>query len=526
MATEFDEVDLHNPPQGQWITILLAQIAASEGDFHEEDGLLIANYSDAMKDQFAELEKLVAKHNVNLVALPELVSSADMRSAAKQLTLEHPDLLIISGTSYFTNAGKRVSRVIVLHSGNEYYSDKIDPSPYEKNAYEPDTLSTGEKIIRFSNSPAGNIVILICSDFLNESLRSTALQNETDILVVPACQSNSEIYYNQFGHVCRQNTSGIYGLYSNLSFLPYGDGSSAIFGNLNQMFMRGFPERGISDLVPLEKVWQADSHVDWVVAKLNLAQKKIELPNSTFTDPNIQIIEFKRSRGSIRNGLSRRKYRLVAFDVHGPLIRGLLRNHSWLAIWGYLGDDTMWRELLSTHRSGKISYTEWCRTAVHIFGERGVSQDVIRSLCLNASLVENFETGISKLRQEGFIIGMISGGVDMYLKEHVPDYDRYFDFCYVNKFLFDGSGKLSDVQVDGRDYAEKSTALMHECSTRGIKMSETVYVGDQLNDDGALSSAGHSIVCTSDDSTLLLRHDKVIAENDLEAIADYIISLN
>ena len=79
--------------------------------------------------------------------------------------------------------------------------------------------------------------------------------------------------------------------------------------------------------------------------------------------------------------------------------------------------------------------------------------------------------GVSRARKAGLIVALISG-------EDSPLVDRF-------------AGKLGITDVE-KGCQDKATALRAFAERRGLALSEVAFMGDDVNDVGAMEIAGHS----------------------------------
>ena len=105
----------------------------------------------------------------------------------------------------------------------------------------------------------------------------------------------------------------------------------------------------------------------------------------------------------------------------------------------------------------------------------------------------NLHETLVAFRQAGLILGLISGGIDVFLEEALPDALSIFDHVYVNRLRFDDTGVISGVEANNFDFEGKVDALAEICSRAGCELKQAVFVGEGFNDMAVLRRAGLSI---------------------------------
>jgi HAD superfamily phosphoserine phosphatase-like hydrolase len=230
---------------------------------------------------------------------------------------------------------------------------------------------------------------------------------------------------------------------------------------------------------------------------------------------------------------NRWRYKAVAFDLDGTLLRSGDFQFSWEAIWKSLGfsqaiQKELKREYHRKAQSGKDekrteAYREWGEKAISYYMTRQLNREKLSKIIEPLQLTNNLYPAIQQLRQERFVLAIISGGIDVFLKEKVPDFRKLFDFVFINEFKFDSSGMLNGLVASHYDFQGKAQALKVICEHSGCTLDETVFVGDAFNDADIMSVAGYSIAYPPRDrETEDMTHASVL-EDDLLKIIPYIL---
>jgi phosphoserine phosphatase len=181
----------------------------------------------------------------------------------------------------------------------------------------------------------------------------------------------------------------------------------------------------------------------------------------------------------------RRNRRLVAFDMDSTLIEAEVIDE--LAAAAGVGEQVA--EITERAMRGEIDFTESFHERVGLL--KGLSGDVLQEIAERLPVTEGAERLIRNLKSLGYTTVILSGGFNYfgnYLKDKLG-----IDYVFANELdMEDGivTGKVTGTVVDGN---RKAQLLREIAEKEGIRLEQTIAVGDGANDLPMLSIAGLGI---------------------------------
>ncbi|UWF23885.1 phosphoserine phosphatase SerB [Corynebacterium diphtheriae] len=186
-----------------------------------------------------------------------------------------------------------------------------------------------------------------------------------------------------------------------------------------------------------------------------------------------------------RAGLQRRSKRLVCFDCDSTLITGevieMLAAHA--------GREEEVAAVTERAMRGELDFEESLRERVKALA--GLDASVIDEVARDIVLTPGARTTIRTLKRLGYKTAVVSGGFIQVLEDLAQDLD--LDYVRANTLEIE-DGKLTG-RVIGKvvDRAAKAEFLREFAGDSGLRMYQTVAVGDGANDIDMISAAGMGI---------------------------------
>ena len=176
------------------------------------------------------------------------------------------------------------------------------------------------------------------------------------------------------------------------------------------------------------------------------------------------------------------KYRLILFDVDSTLIKqeviDLLADKS--------GHGREVQQITARAMRGEIDFAQALSKRVSLL--EGLPESVFDEVLSQISFAEGFDELFSFLRENGFLVGAVSGGFHNVLDKLFAQLQ--LDFLKANVLeVVDGklTGKITAAPVDR---LAKAQALREFAALHKIELENTVAVGDGANDIDMIELAG------------------------------------
>jgi phosphoserine phosphatase/pimeloyl-ACP methyl ester carboxylesterase len=219
------------------------------------------------------------------------------------------------------------------------------------------------------------------------------------------------------------------------------------------------------------------------------------------------------------------RYRVIAFDLDGTLIRGI--EFSWTLVWDYLKFPEQVRKTgMLRYRRHETTYQVWCEWACNNFRSAGLRRQQFPDIVKGLRVTKNLHKAIGILKADGFVTAIISGGIDVFLEELIPDAGQLFDHIFINKLKFDQQGLISGVEATPYDFEGKLKALELVCAQHGYQLADAVFVGEGFNDEFVADKAGLTIAYPPTAQGFSTASAIEIKEDDLMKVVERVLISN
>jgi len=284
-------VDLKQDSVQDICRVMVCQLNSELFDWDKKSNLHYLKYNDKILLKINELLSISKQYNVDLITFPELGIPLEFLEKL-QLWSKQNELIIFAGSHYYEIGKKIINRAPIIIDGEIFFSEKTSLSPLEKSPILGMGASEGEKILLFKNTRIGNILNLICADYLDDKIKTQINEkDDLDILNVSCFQRDSEVYYRRINIDIEESTKGIYITYNNFVDKKYGDGRSALFGLMDRLFLEQLKEHKYTDLNPEKKIIEIQQENEYFICDLDLKNKRPAANRNIHTKPNVILIE-------------------------------------------------------------------------------------------------------------------------------------------------------------------------------------------------------------------------------------------
>jgi predicted amidohydrolase/predicted ribosome-associated RNA-binding protein Tma20 len=269
--------------------LLIAQAYWETTHWRDVKGLVFPSDLEQAQNYLERILAQARQATVDMVLFPELSIPEESLSYI-QTWSEQTGSIVIAGSHYTKTKKGYISRCPIVVAGKIHFTEKLIPAPAEVSPIAGEGLTPGNNVVYFRNTSIGNFGVLICSDYLDLETKGLLSIEDLDLLCVPAFQRNSEMYHVRMNLDCEESDNGLYIAYANTICGDFGDGRSAFFGLMDNLFLNKLEKAGYTDREPSLKICELAEDQTYMVLEINLHHKKPFAKRTVHTKPNIQLI--------------------------------------------------------------------------------------------------------------------------------------------------------------------------------------------------------------------------------------------
>lgn len=192
------------------------------------------------------------------------------------------------------------------------------------------------------------------------------------------------------------------------------------------------------------------------------------------------------------------KFKLVFFDCDGVLHPDI----TWTRLHRAVGlPEELRVQWFNEYYSGKISHTQWLTNIENYYLKRNLTRSFFEKTLTGFEINPEAFPLIDYLREKKIKTAVISGGIDYYVKPIARELG--FDFWRANyTFSFDKKGKFKRIDYRGDEEKMKIAGIKEICQRLKIKPTQTIFVGDSINDREAFKLTKHGVLYKTEDDFL------------------------
>ena len=170
----------------------------------------------------------------------------------------------------------------------------------------------------------------------------------------------------------------------------------------------------------------------------------------------------------------------IIFDFDGTLTQK--NNEIWRNTWIKLDALDVDDELYGKFNNEELSYDEWCDEIEKEFIKRRFNKKILDELIVNIKMMNNFKSTCLELKNKGYNLRILSGGIDYVIKSLLGDAVSLFDDIRSNEFSFDSEGFLTRIKNTDSDGRGKARYILNYMKETNSSPKDIIFIGNGNND--------------------------------------------
>lgn len=184
------------------------------------------------------------------------------------------------------------------------------------------------------------------------------------------------------------------------------------------------------------------------------------------------------------------RFKIVFFDCDGVLIFDRLWDKLHRAIGLSEELDTRW---FKDYYAGKLDFKDWIDRLENFYREKRLDRRLFERKLTDFTTNSEAMDLIEYLKQRKFKLAIISSGIDFYV-EKVANKVGIFEWRTNYLFQFDQDGLFTKMVYQTNEEKAKVHQVQEICLELSVKPTDTIFIGDSINDVEAFKYTQHEIL--------------------------------
>lgn len=184
------------------------------------------------------------------------------------------------------------------------------------------------------------------------------------------------------------------------------------------------------------------------------------------------------------------KFKLIFFDCDGILTPG----NTWVHLHKSVGIpeevNYRWR---NEYYTGKITWAEWFEKFENLYIKKKFNRKLLKRILDRIPINPEAKNLLRRIRKRNFKSAIVSGGVDYHVKR-VGKILKIDSWRANTTLIFDKKGNFLKFLSKSNEVDAKEIFIKEICAEFGINPTESLFVGDSINDSKAFKLTRHGVL--------------------------------